>query len=94
MLFYIHTVCTNGYGIFIATSVDVKRVFSKGHILLSHICNRMLVQSTCALICVGAWSRRGYIEDSDVNTVASQCDLEPGEAEPELQADWAKILVV
>ena len=40
----------------VATSVDVERVFSKGRILLSHVRNRLSVQSTWALMCLGAWS--------------------------------------
>ncbi|KAF8263472.1 hypothetical protein EI94DRAFT_1807153 [Lactarius quietus] len=37
-----------------ATSVNVKRIFSKGQILLSHLCSRLSVQSTGALMCAAA----------------------------------------
>ena len=37
-----------------ATSVDVECVFSKGRIVLSHVRNGLSVQSTCALLCLGA----------------------------------------
>jgi hypothetical protein len=40
--------------IFIATSVNVERVFSQGRILLSHLRSRLSVESTRALMCVGA----------------------------------------
>ena len=50
----------------IATSIDVEHVFSKAWILLSHICSCLPIQSTCALICVGAWSLLGYMKDRDV----------------------------
>ena len=39
--------------IFVATSVDVEHVFSKGQILLSHLHSHLLVQSTRALIVSG-----------------------------------------
>jgi hypothetical protein len=38
----------------IATSVDVEQVFSKGRLVLPHVQNRLSVQSTCALLCLGA----------------------------------------
>ncbi|KIM36395.1 hypothetical protein M413DRAFT_42588, partial [Hebeloma cylindrosporum] len=55
---------------FIATSVDIERVFSQGRILLSHLRNRLSVQSTRALMCVGIWSCLGYVKDSDLKAVA------------------------
>jgi len=39
-----------------ATSIDVEHVFSKGRIVLSHVWNGLSVQSTRALLCLGAWS--------------------------------------
>jgi hAT family C-terminal dimerisation region len=50
----------------LATSVNVERVFSTGRILLSHIRNRLSVQTTRTLMCVGSWSKMGYIRDKDV----------------------------
>ena len=52
-----------------ATSVNVEHVFSKGQILLSHIQNRLLAQSVHALMCLGSWSRLGFVKDTDVLTV-------------------------
>ncbi|KIJ91128.1 hypothetical protein K443DRAFT_38242, partial [Laccaria amethystina LaAM-08-1] len=49
-----------------ATSVDVERTFSQGRLLLSHICNRLCVQSTWALLHLGIWSKMGYVKDKDV----------------------------
>src|SRR5277367_3162115 len=50
----------------LATSVDVKHTFSQGRLLLSHIRNRLSVQSTRALLCLGMWSEIGYVKDKDV----------------------------
>ena len=50
-------------------SVDVKRVFSQGWLLLLHIQSRLSVQSTHALMCLGVWILGGYIKDYDVKAV-------------------------
>src|SRR3981189_674270 len=75
--------------IFIATSTDVERIFSRGRLLLSHVCNRLLVQSTRALMCLGAWSELGYVRDEDVLAVTVQADL--ADNEMELPEDWDAI---
>jgi hypothetical protein len=41
-----------------------------GRILLSHLRSRLSVQSTRALMCVGAWSSIGYVKNSDVTAAA------------------------
>jgi len=57
----------------------VEHVFSHGHILLSHICNCLSVQTTCALLCLGVWSLLGHIKDLDVNAVAVLPDVPEGD---------------
>ena len=74
---------------FLATSVDVERVFSHGCILLSHIRNRLSAQTTRALMCLGTWSKLGYVKDKDVHTVGRLPDVE-GE-EDELKEGWDAI---
>jgi hypothetical protein len=74
----------------VATSVDVERVFRKGRILLSHLRNRLSVQSTRTLMCLGAWSLMGYVRDSDVKAVTMLPDLEDEEEEP-LEENWDAI---
>jgi len=69
-----------------ATSVDVERVFSKGRLILSHVRNGLSVQSTRALVCLGAWSRMGFIKDKDVMDAARLPDVEGCEAE--LDSGW------
>lgn len=76
----------------VATSVDVERVFSKGRILLSHVRNRLSVQSTRALMCLGAWSLMGYVKDSDIKAVTVLPDLQDGEEEEPLADDWDSIM--
>lgn len=72
-----------------ATSVDVERVFSKGRILLSHIRSRLSVQSTRALMCVGAWSKLGFVKDKDVIEATRLPEIEGDEEEPAM--DWDTI---
>ncbi|KIL58825.1 hypothetical protein M378DRAFT_85883, partial [Amanita muscaria Koide BX008] len=69
-----------------ATSVNVERVFSMGRILLSHLRSRLSVQSTRALMMVGAWSRLGYVKDNDVKAATVLPEV-VGE-EKELSEDW------
>ncbi|KAF5319422.1 hypothetical protein D9619_008796 [Psilocybe cf. subviscida] len=77
-----------------ATSVDVERVFSEGRIVLSHLRNHLSVQSTRALMCVGVWSKLGYVKGSDIKKVVSQTPpLKDSEIEASLASDWDAILV-
>ncbi|KIM57251.1 hypothetical protein SCLCIDRAFT_42536, partial [Scleroderma citrinum Foug A] len=39
------------------TSVDVEQLFSKGRVVLPYLRNRLLTQSTRALLCLGQWSK-------------------------------------
>ena len=59
----------------LATSVHVEHVFSQGHILLSHICSHLSVQSTHALMCLGVWSSMGYVLNSDIKATAIKPEL-------------------
>ena len=76
---------------FLATSVNVERVFSKGRILLSHLRSRLSVQSTHALMCLGEWSLMGFVRDSDIIAAAALPEVD-GEEE-ELGQDWDAINV-
>ena len=74
----------------VATSVDVERVFSKGRIFLSHLRSRLSVQSTRALMCVGEWSKLGYVKDKDIRAVTTLPEVEGEEEEP--QENWDAIM--
>ena len=74
--------------ILLATSVGVERTFSKGCLFLSHIHNRLSVQSTHALMCLGVWSLQGYVQDNNINTVTALEELVGEERMDELSADW------
>lgn len=86
MLVYLNSVFRDGT----ATSVDVERVFSKGRLILSHVRNRLSVQSTRALMCLGDWSKKGLVHDKDVLQAASLPDVV--EEEEELEDNWDSLL--
>jgi hypothetical protein len=74
--------------VFSATSVDVERTFSQGRLLLSHVCNRLSVQSTRALLCLGVWSLMGYVKDKDIKSATVLPEIDEEEDLPE---DWDAI---
>ena len=56
-------------------SVDVECVF---RLLLSHVCNWLSVDSTRALLCLGAWSRLGSVQKKDFQAAAVLPEVENG----------------
>jgi len=76
----------------LATSVDVERVFSQGCIVLSHLCSRLSVQSTRALMCLGVWSRLGYVRNSDIRAVVVLPEVPANTRKGNLAAGWDSIL--
>lgn len=68
----------------------MERVFSQGRLVLSHVRNGLSVQSTRALMCLGAWSRMGLVKDKDVMEAARLPDVNG--SEDELGSDWDDVL--
>ncbi|KAI0312858.1 hypothetical protein OF83DRAFT_1041254, partial [Amylostereum chailletii] len=60
---------------YLATSVAVECVFSRGRLLLSHVHSQLSAQSTHALLCLGTWSRLGFVHDDDTKVVARLPEL-------------------
>ena len=60
-------------------SVDVERVFSKGHLVLSHVRNQLSVESTHSLLCLGAWSKLGFINEADIKAITNLPDVKEGD---------------
>ena len=96
-IIYLSLVCPKSYlfklspaNLFLsATSVDVERTFSQGRLLLSHIRNRLSVQSTRALLCLGVWSLLGYVKDKDLKAATVLPEAESDEED--LADDWDAI---
>ena len=73
------------------TLVNIEQIFSKGQILLSHLCSRLSVQSTQALMCVAAWSTMGFVKSSDIMTAAKVPEIDSEEEDP--ADDWDLIVI-
>jgi hypothetical protein len=58
-----------------ATLVNIKHVFSQGHIVLSHLQSCLSVQLTQALMCIGAWSCLRFVEDNNIMDVVIQPEV-------------------
>ena len=54
----------------LATSIEVEQLFSRGHLVISHVRSRLSVQGSRALMCLGVWSRLGLIKSTDIKTVS------------------------
>ncbi len=74
-----HCTHIHSYRCSTATTVDVERTFSKGHLTLSHVRNRLNAQTTHALMCVGAWSCLDLIDTDDLHGTVGLPDLEGDE---------------
>ena len=57
----------------------VERVFSKGRLVISHVRNRLSAQSTRALLCLGYWSKLGFVGLEDLKVGASLPDAKDEE---------------
>ena len=69
----------------------VERTFSHGRLVLPHVRNRLSAESTRAVLCVGEWSRMGWVRDSDILAVA-RTPAALGEEEDALEDDWEALL--
>ena len=74
----------------VATSVDVEQLFSRGCMLLPYLRNRLLSQSTHALLCLGQWSKLGLVKDEDLRKAICE-EPERDESEVELPDGWDRI---
>lgn len=69
-------------------SVFVERTFSRGHLVLPHVCNRLSAESTRAVLCLEEWSCLGLVSDKDMLFVTSG-----GEADEDaLEENWEDLL--
>ncbi|KIK10716.1 hypothetical protein PISMIDRAFT_124022, partial [Pisolithus microcarpus 441] len=72
-----------------AMSVDVERLFSHGHLVLSHVHSRLSTQSTRALLCLGYWSSMGLVKTGDIEKVSKLPDVDGDEED--LEDNWDSI---
>ena len=65
--------------LYVATSVYFERQFSRGRLLVSSVRNRLSAQSIRELMCLGCWSRHGFVGDEDFKVVANLPTVEEEE---------------
>lgn len=65
-------------------------MFSKGRLVISHVRNRLSAQSTRALMCLGYWSKLGFVSLEDLKAVASLPDAKADETWSD--DDWGVIV--
>ena len=75
----------------LTTSVDIEHTFSQGWLLLLHICNWLSVQLTLALLCLGIWSKMGYVRDKDMKAVTVLPEVDWDDLDDNLGDDWDAI---
>ena len=47
--------------------------------MLSHIRNRLSVESTRALLCLGAWSKLGFVDNGDIKEATNLPEAKVGD---------------
>ncbi|KIL54234.1 hypothetical protein M378DRAFT_92935, partial [Amanita muscaria Koide BX008] len=77
-----------------ATSVDVERIFSGGRMLLSYLRNRLQVESTRALLCVGEWCKKRIMTDKDLLAALKGVSELVEDQEEELEKGWDDIITI
>jgi hypothetical protein len=55
--------------------------------VLSYVHNQLTVESTCALLCLGVWSKAGFINKEDIHAIAILPDVKDGKEELEDEFD-------
>ena len=63
----------------IATSIDVEWLFSGGHHIVTHTHSWLSAETTCALLCLEAWSIINLVKTRDVFAMAALKDLQGGD---------------
>ena len=58
--------------------------------VLPYLHNCLSAQSTCALLCLGQWSKLGLVKDNDLHNVTSG-EPESDQDDVELPEGWDKI---
>ena len=74
--------------------MDVERVFSRGRLLLSHIRNRLSAQSSRAILCLGSWTKAGFVKAGDERKVVKLekiQDDDPEASDYEMEDGWDAI---
>jgi hypothetical protein len=66
-------------------------VFSRGWLILLHVCGRLAVESMHVSICIGLWSTEGLVHDGNIKASLGTDKIEE---EGELPMDWDTICML
>lgn len=80
-------------GFITATLVDIKRVFSRGRLILPHVHNGLSSQSIRALLYLGEWSLLGLIKDDDTHRKVASLGEVDGDDDIILDNGWDDIVI-
>jgi len=64
---------------YLATSIDVERLFSKGRLILSHVRNRLSAGSIRELLCLNNWSTQGLVKMEDLKAAVTLPEVLDGD---------------
>ena len=56
-------------------SIDIERLFSKGRLILSHMCNQLSAGTTCELLCLNNWIEQGLVMPEDLKEAAGDVPM-------------------
>ena len=73
------------------TSIDVEWLFSHGWLVLSHVRSCLSVNTTRALLCLGAWSLLNLIKTEDVKQISALPDVKG--SEEDMEDAWNDVLM-
>ncbi len=68
---------------FLATSIDVEHLFSKGQLILSHVHDRMSAGTTHELLCLDNWGTQGLVKMVDLKEVSKLLEVLDDDASEE-----------
>ncbi|KAL1724993.1 hypothetical protein EV714DRAFT_169060, partial [Schizophyllum commune] len=52
-----------------------ERLFSKGRLILMHVCSWLSVQTTRALLCLNSWYKHDLVKMDDVLAVSREAEV-------------------
>ncbi|KAF8547668.1 hypothetical protein OG21DRAFT_1569048, partial [Imleria badia] len=73
-----------------STGCFIEHLFSRGRLLLLHVCSGLSAQSTRALLCLGMWSELNLVKSEDILKISALPDV-VGDEDHVLDDEWDAI---
>ncbi len=72
--------------------MDVERIFSRGHVILSYLRNRLSVQMVQALLCIDEWIKVGIIKEKHIHdAIKGSKEMEEDDEAMYVEDGWDNI---